>query len=222
MDENCVDEEGLISTSCIQIKNNKMFINNIEVEEVFELKKFIQLVKTDFYIWKNLKLKVQEKKNTCRSSAPIVNIPFDKAIELIISGKRSVSPRFRIDIEYSKDKIFGILFANFRKNNELIDFQLWQIYRLDDKTMDIPTNYIHGIYNSKENVFIHFDGALILHDENARQEIEKGCIPEKRYPYTKLFRLDCNIEKEIAKKMMNVYLPVEELNEEFGLKLTNL
>ena len=73
-----------------------------------------------------------------------------------------------------------------------------------------------------ENVFIHFDGALILHDENARQEIEKGCIPEKRYPYTKLFRLDCNIEKEIAKKMMNVYLPIEELNDEFGLKLTNL
>jgi len=216
------DEDGLISTQYIVIRENKLFIDNIEVEEIFELHNLVAFIRKYPFLWENLKLKLEKKTRTVRSSAPIVNIPFDKAIDLIISGKRNLSPRFRIDIEYSKNAIFGILLANFKKVNSQIYFQLWQIYRIDQNDIDIPTNYIHGIFDIQENCFIHFDGALIMHDEESRRKIEQGIIPEKNFPYLKLFRLDCRIEKDIAKTMMAIYLPVEELNEEFGLYITNL
>ena len=175
-------------------------------------------LKENSYLWKNLKLKLEKKKYTSSSSAPIVGVSFDKAIEIIISKEQNpISPRFRLDLEYSESSICGTLFSNFRKNKEEINFELWQIYHLDKEDIDIPTNYIHGIFDIKQDCFIHLDGALILHTEDDRKLIEQGLIPPKKAPYCKLFRLDCNLNKDLVKEMMSLYLPIEELSQEFGI-----
>jgi len=217
------DSDGLIATSEITMYQNSMLLENEEVIEVMELTNLVSYIKANDYLWKNLKLKLEKKKNISRSSAPIINISFDKAIEIIISKKQNpVSPRFRLDLEYSKSSICGTLFANFRKNGDEINFELWQIYHLNKEDINIPTNYIHGIFNIEQDKFIHFDGALIIHTENDRQLIQQGQIPPKRAPYCKLFRFDCNLNKDLVKQMMSIYLPIEELNEEFDIIQTDV
>lgn len=139
------DSDGLISTSYITVFENNMLLEKEEVAEARELKNLVLYLKNNEYLWQNLKLKLEKKIKLSSSSAPIVNISFDKAIEIIISKKQNpVSPRFRLDIEYSESFICGTLFANFRKNEDEIHFELWQIYHLDKEDIDIPTNYIHG------------------------------------------------------------------------------
>jgi hypothetical protein len=217
------DSDGLIATSEITICQDSMLLKNEEVIEVRELTNLVSFMKANDYLWQNLKLKLEKKKNTSRSSAPIINISFDKAIEIIISKKQNpVSPRFRLDLEYSNNSICGTLFANFRKNGDEINFELWQIYHLNKEDINIPTNYVHGIFNIKQDCFIHFDGALIYHTEDDRQLIEQGKIPSKKADYYKLFRLDCNLNKDLVKEMMSIYLPIEELNEEFAIVQTDL
>lgn len=78
-------------------------------------------------------------------------------------------------------------------------------------------NYIHGIFSIKKDCFIHFDGALIFHTEDDRKLIEQGKIPPKKAKYNKLFLLNCDLEIDLAKEMMSKYLPIEELNQEFGI-----
>jgi len=217
------DSDGLIATSEITIFQDSMLLKNEEVIEVRELVNLVSYLKANDYLWQNLKLKLEKKKNISRSSAPIINISFDKAIEIIISKKQNpVSPRFRLDLEYSNSLICGTLFSNFRKNGDEINFELWQIYHLNKKDIDIPTNYIHGIFNIEQDCFIHFDGALIYHTEDDRQLIEQGEIPPKKAHYCKLFRLDCNLNRNLVKEMMSIYLPIEELNEEFAIVQTEL
>ncbi len=212
------DSDGLISTSKITVSQGKMLLADEEVVEVRELGNLVLFLRDNDYLWKNLKLKLEKKKNISTSSAPIINIPFDKAIEIIISKKQNpVSPRFRLDLEYSESSICGTLFSNFRKNKETINFELWQIYHLDNEDIEIPTNYIHGIFDIENDCFIHFDGALIYHSQKDRELIEQGKIPTKKALYCKLFRLDCNLDKDLVKKMMSIYLPIEELSQEFGI-----
>jgi hypothetical protein len=217
------DKDGLVSTSNIRMFENSMLLEKEEVVEVRELKNLVLYLKKNEYLWQNLKLKLEKKTNLSHSSAPIINISFDEAIEIIISKKQNpVSPRFRLDIEYSEGLICGTLFANFRKNKEEIHFELWQIYHLDKEDIDVPTNYIHGIFDIEEDCFIHFDGALIYHTANDRKSIEQGEVPPKKAQYCKLFRLDCKVTKVLAKEMMSKYLPIEELNQEFGISQSSI
>jgi hypothetical protein len=214
------NDEGLISTKYITVNQNKMLIDGEEVTEVKELRNLVSYLKNNNYLWQNLKLKLEKNKYTSSSSAPIVGVSFDKALEIIISKKQNpVSPRFRLDMEYSRSAIYGTLFADFRKNDREIVFQLWQIFHLNKEDINIPTSYIHGIFDIQGECFTHFDGALIFHSPDDRKSIENGLIPPKKAPYYKLFRLDCRIEKDIAKEMMSIYLPIEELNDEFGLRI---
>lgn len=83
------DSDGLISTSYITFIENSMFLKKEEVTEVRALKNLVSYMKNNKYLWQNLKLKLEKKTNLSHSSAPIVNISFDKAIEIIISKKEN-------------------------------------------------------------------------------------------------------------------------------------
>ena len=212
------DKDGLILTKDILFNENGiMIVDNIEMEEIVELQNLVSFLKEKRHLWNNSRLFLQKKRYSSKSAAPIHYISFDQALDLILNQKKETSQtRFRIDKEYSRDEIGGTLFADFRKDENEINFQLWQIYHINNEYIEIPTHFIHGIYNTDEEYFKHFDGALISHNKEYRDKIEQGIIPPKDSDnYMKLFRLDGIITNEEAKEMMSIYLPIEELNQEF-------
>lgn len=213
-------KEGLISTKNISFDNEIMMIDNIEVEEIFELRQLVNYLKENQKLWNITFLLIQEKTYISRSSAPLINITFDKALDIILKeSKLKNESLFRIDKEYSQNQIGGTLFACFERKKLEIHFQLWQIYHINNEHIDVPTHFIHGIFDIDKLYFTHFDGALIEHSKKYRDIIESGKIPPKTGNYSKIFRLDGKIDIKQAKEMMSIYLPFNELTNEF-LKVT--
>jgi len=218
--EEYADDKGLIQTSLITIDDHGNFwIDGIKIQEVRELKKLVNFLQSDEELWKISRIKVEEKIISSRSGAPIINIPFSIALHKIITNQeRSIKSLFSF-YEKSPNGICGSLFAkSYKSFNHAIkqfelNFQLWEFYHLDS----IPTHYIHGIYNLSTNYFTHFDGALITHDEKNLIEMQSGNEPNKNSPYEKLFVLNGIISTENAMTMMSSYLPIDELNIEFGI-----
>lgn len=210
-------DDGLTATSNISFNDKGyMIVNNTEVEEIIELRDLVKFLRMNIHLWEKSRLLLQEKQYLSRSSAPIISISFDKAIDIIINDNKLKSQSlFRLDKEYSENKIGGTLYANFYKDKNKINFQLWQIYHINDEYINIPTYYVHGIYDINKKYFIHFDGALINHNKEYRLLIEQGIIPPKDADYYKIFRLDGIITKQEAKEMMSNYLTIDELNNEF-------
>ncbi len=212
------DEDGLISTNVIHRGNsNTLFLDGQAVETPYEIESIVEFLKSNDDLWSITKLKIQKKREGTWSSsgAPIIGVPFSKGIERIIQGKIEGYSLFSLD-NYSEDGIpKGSLFAYYEKRSDEINFQLWEIVL----PFDISTYYIHGIYNLKNHLFSHFDGAMIDLDEHTKKKLlYSPYIPNKKFDYKKLFRLDGKISLDNAIKLMDCYLPIEALSLEYGIK----
>jgi len=103
------------------------------------------------------------------------------------------------------------------KKFEII-INLWQVFNLD-----IDTYYIHAIYDLESKSFQHLDGAFIQHDEESKQKLLFSKEePSKDFYKYKVFRLDFKnsseyISIETVKELMSAFLPLDKLNEEYGI-----
>lgn len=204
----------LFKVSNIQFKDGKKYIDDIEVDYINEIRELMNFIESKPDLL-NIALAQFEKKvyGRSRSGASIIGIPFDVAIENIINGKRNIKSMYYIDDSLENEGSEGRLISYCQENDNELHFQLWQIL-----PFNLPTFYIHGIFDISNKYFTHFDGALIDHSEKIKEKMKwEPFIPEKNYPYEKLFRLDGIIMIEDAKIMMNLYLPNNELNKEYGL-----
>lgn len=211
------NNEGLISTSHIKITTDgNMYIGSDEVEYIDEIKELGVFIMNSPNLWSVAKLNMQVKKyGISRSSAPIIGIPFDVALKSIIEGKTNIKSMYYLDDNIASEGLKGRLIAYNQKKGDEITFQLWQVL-----PCDLPTYYIHGIFDLHKEKFSHFDGALIFMDEKTKSRMMwEPFIPEKIFPYMKLFRLDGEIDIAEAKDMMHLYLPNNELNEEYGIHM---
>ncbi len=213
---NLKDNEGLVDTSNIKLDSNgSMFIDKIEVESLDEIRELITFLKINKRLWSISKINLQKKEfGKSRSSAPIIGVPFTYGLDKVIDGSKNEKSMFYIDDQDLISKgIEGTLIANYNRRKDEIDFQLWEIL-----PGDIRTYYVHGIYSFKDKLFSHFDGALIDLNEETKEKMKHNYfIPDKGFPYEKLFRLDGKIMKEDAIAMMNNYLPLEDLSREYGI-----
>jgi|GEM_PF-4857690 len=211
------NSEGLIATSHIKTTaDGNMYIGSDEVECIDEIKELGSFIRSSPNLWSIAKFNIQIKKyGKARSSAPIIGIPFDVALQSIIEGKTNIKSMYYLDDETSTKELEGRLIAYNQKKGDEIIFQLWQVL-----PYDLPTYYVHGIFDLHLRMFSHFDGALIFMDEKTKSRMQwEPFIPEKKFPYMKLFRLDGQIDTEEAKDMMHFYLPINELYEEYGIHL---
>ncbi len=212
------DNRGLIDTTHIKLDDNgNMFIRKIEVESRYEAQELTSFLKTNKQLWSISKICVQKRGfGKSRSAAPIIGVPFTYGLEKVINGSRNEKSMFYIDDQDLVSKgIEGTLIANYNGQKEEIDFQLWEIL-----PFDLSTYYIHGIYNRDSKVFTHFDGALIDICNESKEKMKwEYHIPNKTFAYKKLFRLDGIITDKDAMNMMSHYLPLEELNREYGISL---
>ena len=212
------DEAGLIDTKHITLdqSNGTMYIEKEPVKGIREIEKIVNILKTHQDLWSKSKffLEEQPKGVRCSAGASIIGVPFSKALENIIDGAMVQKSMFYIDDDLTNKGLEGRLIADYRKNTEKteIAFQLWEIL-----PFDLPTHFIHGIYNIEQQIFTHFDGALIFHDEETKNKMKwEAYIPPKNFDYQKLFRLDGIIPIEIAMELMYNYLPLEDLSREYG------
>ncbi len=212
------DKDRLISSNSIQImEDNTLFVNEVEVEAPLEIENIIDFLKEDSYLWSISKLFLEKKREGTwsRSGAQIAGVPFSKAIEEMIKGKREGYALFSLDNFTEEGLPTGSLCAYYEKRNTTIVFQLWEIVL----PFDMPTYYIHGIYNIKSCIFLHFDGALIEIDRPTKQKmLHRPLIPSKKFDRQKLFKLDGEIPVDKAMQLMDCYLPVDQLSIEYGIK----
>ncbi len=216
------DEDGLVSMKLVQIgKDGNMSIENQRVETPFEIEGIVDILKNDSFLRSITKIYLEKKWDgtRSRSGAPIIGVPFSAGLQNAISGKRTGWSLFNTQSNLTEQGISGSLLANYNKRNYEIDFQLWEIILpLDDETY-----YIHGIYNLKKNCFSHFDGALIDIDQVTKEKMFRfPHIPDKKFNYQKLFKLDGEIPVENATQLMYSYLPIENLSFEYGISSTAL
>ncbi len=214
--ESLKDDEGLIDTLHIKLDNNgRMFINTIEVDSLSQAQELTSFLKSNEQLWSILKIHLQKKEfGVSRSSAPIIGVPFTYGLEKVINGSSNEKSMFYVDDSDLESKgLEGRLIANYNGRKKEIDFQLWEIL-----PYDLPTYYIHGIYNRVSKVFSHLDGALIDIDNETKEKMKwEYYIPNKEFAYQKLFKLDGKITIKDAMNMMNHYLPLEDLSREYGI-----
>ena len=212
------DTQGLISTRDIQLdKYGKMYVEEQEVESLDEIQQVVDILKNNLDLWSISKIKLQLKRK-CRwggARASIIGVPFSEGLKNVIEGKRVEKSMFYIDADLTGKGLEGRLLAYYNRRDFEIDFQLWEIIPY------LETYYIHGIYNLKDEVFSHFDGARIGIDEEMKEQMKWNFIlpsteQNNEYSYTKLFRLDGNILIKDAMKLMYYYLPLEDLSQEYG------
>ena len=205
----------LIDTTCIVCDNSgRMFVEQKEVECVDEIREIVTFLKQKKYLWSISKIRLQKKEfGKSRSSAPIIGVSFLHGLHNVINGSKNEKSMFYIDGDVSDKGLEGRLIANYNGRKDEIDFQLWEVLPLD-----LPTYYIHGIYNKHKKIFTHFDGALIDINEETKQKMQwKPFIPGKDFLYKKLFRLDGDISIKDAMEIMDRYLLLEDLNHEYGI-----
>jgi len=216
--DNFRNEQGLINTKDIQLNEyGNMYIEKQEVESLNEIKQVVNLLKNNPYLWSISKIDLQLKQRGRRmgARAPIIGIPFSEGLKNVIEGKRVEKSMFYIDDDVTEKGLEGRLLAHYNRRDFEIDFQLWEIIPY------LPTYYVHGIYNLKDEIFSHFDGALIDIDNKMKEQMKWNFIfpsteQKKEYSYKKLFRLDGNISIEDAMELMYYYLPIEDLSQEYG------
>jgi hypothetical protein len=212
------DRANLISTEHITLDSDGyMYVEEQLVQGTKENQRIIDILKKYPALWAKSKflLKKRSKKTIGSGGASIIGIPFSHGIENVIAGKPVQQSMFYIDDDVTDKGLEGRLIADYRKTGQMtkITFQLWEVLPLD-----LPTYYIHGIYDITSRVFEHFDGALIYMDSDTKEKMKwKFHIPSKKFEYTKLFRLDGKISTEIARELMFHYLPLEDLSREYGL-----
>jgi len=213
--DNFKNKQGLISTRDIKLDEYKnMYVEEQEVESLDEIKQVVNVLKNNPDLWSISKINLQLKRKGRRggAGASIIGVPFSEGLKNVIEGKRVEKSMFYIDDDLTGKGLEGRLLAHYNRRDFEIDFQLWEIIPY------LPTYYVHGIYNLKNKIFSHFDGALIDIDEEIKEDM-KWCynLPSKDYGYRKLFRLDDgNISIEDAMELMYYYLPLEDLSREYG------
>ncbi len=212
--DNFRNEQGLISTRDIQLDEyGNMYIEQEEVESLNEIKQVVNLLKNNPYLWSISKIDLQLKRRGRwgGASASIIGIRFSEGLKNVIEGKRVEKSMFYIDDDITGKGLEGRLLAYYNRRNFEIDFQLWEIIPY------LPTYYVHGIYNLKDEVFSHFDGALIDINEETKIYMKWNFnLSSKEYNYRKLFRLDGIISIKDAMELMYYYLPLEDLSHEYG------
>jgi hypothetical protein len=110
----------------------------------------------------------------------------------------------------------------WKDNNELKEFELEELRENNAPTMDdfFGCRYMHSIYDTSKETFVHFDGAIRGYDSDLYFErIDQNMTDfGRRSEYTKLFRIDGKLELKDWKSLITNYMQDNPLiYEYFGI-----
>lgn len=177
-----------------------------------EAKRVVEYLIDNPHIWAGARISASSSHFGIKR-APIFGIPFKSGLKEALSSNSSFNkamyqrPDWKIIEGHA---VVGSLLAHTSSSEDLVEFEAWQL--LDATT---ETFYIHAIFDRRAAELIHLDGATMHHSNEEKSLIVIHGSKIKGSHYTKHFRLDGNFSIKVAEDIMDLYLPLDDLTEEF-------
>lgn len=211
--EEFMDKDGLIEI----IKIDKIISNRL-----FELKKkwlfpnkIIHSVLDYILCFAELKKKSKislTDKRVVTSSARIFGLSFEQALsKLTRMGLQQARLYCEKEQDFSEDGVVAEMLINLTKDNKgIVSIEAWQGVKESCRV-----HYIHGMMDEEQEVFQHFDGAIIEFEIHELNQLFRENKKLKGNNYKKLFRLDGEISCEHVFELSNRFFPLENLSDEY-------
>lgn len=209
---NIVDKDGLVSTGLLVFNNGQIKINNVNVfidPIAHEVAKYIRNNKD---LWDIARFRIQEYE-PIMARAPIFGVSFEQGLKIISGRKQGIVKSMYQRNDWKNIKghaVVGSLLTHITYANHCITFEGWQLFDIDGETF-----YIHGEIDISKEIFTHLDGATMFHPIEDKSKLISHGSKIKGSHYVKHFRLDGAISMDYAIDIMRIYLPLEDLTEEF-------
>lgn len=123
-----------------------------------------------------------------KKTAPIIGIPFSRAIDSALQGQRRFQksmyeiPNWTL---YKDKAVIATMVAHTASSEDLVEVEAWQLLDISDET-----TYVHCIVDKDSKSVLHLDGATIFHTRTQRDEIRNRACKIKGTKYEKHFRID--------------------------------
>jgi len=206
------DKDGLLYTKHIRIYDETLFLDGQEIYVTPEAKSVFGYLSTNKYLWEVARISVSNK-HIEMTRAPIFGIPFRRGLqEALLNRDILVKAVYqRPDWQLIQGHaVVGSLVAHTSSSSELVEFEAWQIFDMSSETF-----YVHAIISKGTGLICHLDGATMHHSPDEKAIIAAYGKKIKGNAYKKHFRIDGSFQIHVAEKLMELYLPLDDLTEEF-------
>lgn len=226
-------EEGLMPANRLFYSKNHLYpsqshfsikgIADIKIFPVPEVRGVVEYLLDKSDLWKQAEIRVEENKPEANKRAPIIAVPFYKAVEIVLGHHFEQQGKFYMaelnDPPAYKDigftSILFFLVNKLKGEKHKIELQAWECYGKEREVF-----YIHGeIFKSPNNlIFTHLDGAFIDLDDAQKAELFAGNTDVKGHK-EKFFRFgkadgEANLPYEDAVELIRAFFPAEEITDE--------
>jgi len=224
--ELCTDD-GLIPCRALRWDAESLFIegtsNQVYVEPLAI--GVAEYLRNRQELWNCAQVRAASKKVTMRRAC-LFGVQFERALELLSKDftKESICKTLfcRDDASFVTQSSLGIvgsLLAHASRSRQgkdlLITLETWEI-----KDAGSETFYIHGIFSTNQQAWIHLDGATMDHSEEEKKTMFNLGTKAVGINYAKHFRLDGAISTIDVVNIVNAFLPLDDLTPQYMQKLT--
>lgn len=218
--------DGLVPCSSLTLEDGELLLRESRLTVYAEPLAIgvLEYLKCHQHLWECAQIRVGTNKVDIRR-APVFGVPFEKALSLLRQDRcheTIIKSMFRRDdassIVASNIGILGDLVAHasrVREDDDLrITLEAWELTNIDAESF-----YIHGIFSTTQNAWIHLDGATINHSSEEKLLIFRQGRKAKGSNYVKHFRLDGFLSTNDVINTANAFLPLDELTSEYMQEL---
>lgn len=212
------DKDGLIEFSILQ----EVKSISTKGKRIFELDGFylfvpLQIIYVVEYLYeKNLinssKIKLTRSHTINPSSAPIINVNYDKMFEKIVNNNIAMKAHFYSEEEKNFEKgVYADFFVLGTKKSNEIQFELWQIIDNGDELF-----YSHFIKDLNKMTFKHFDLATHIKSEDSNiDDLLNNKLKPNVIQKIKWFRNDNDFSEKQIFEITKLFFPLDDVFDEF-------
>jgi hypothetical protein len=142
---------------------------------------------------------------------PIYGVSFSQALEIALRERFSKSLFYVPNPDkYVQNGFLADMVVTLKtQDRKIVELEMWQ------QCKDLEyVFYVHGLLDEQNKTFSHLDGSIIYYEPFDKQILFKeGKKPKGRKQ--KYFRVDDCIQFEVAFDLIRLFLPIEELVDEY-------
>jgi hypothetical protein len=206
------DKDGLIYSKYIKLSQGKLFLDGQEIYITPEVNGVFGYLTTNKNLWHAARISVSNSRLGMKR-APIFGIPFRLGLqEALMSNESHIKAVYqRDDWELIQGHaVVGSLVAHTSSSPDIVEFEAWQILDITSESF-----YIHAIISKETGLICHLDGATMHHSAEEKTLIASRGKKIRGAAYKKHFRIDGSFHIHVAEELMELYLPLDDLTEEF-------
>ena len=206
------DKDGLLPTNNVVARDGRYYYGSEEIFADPQCGPVVDYLASKPVLWRDARLRFN-KNHYHMKRAPIIGVPFSRALEEIMSTSSGLQKSMYEDrdwMNYKGKAVVATMLSHMRALRDKIIFEAWQF-------CDVPTEtfYVHAIIEKASKQVIHLDGATMIHSDEQRTNMHSYGRKHKGEMYTKHFRIDGEFDVTTAKDVMDRYFPIQALTKEF-------